>query len=446
MPASMTPARRRAWIAFASGLEVFNIPIMYVVFAPYFASRVAETPAQGQALWGYAAGWAGLAAALLAPPLAFAAEHPKRRRLLIALCVLLNAIPAFALWLLAPDSAMATVVLVLCALGVAMAANDLLYVFWGGMLPEVAPPDIMGRTSGMAMAAGWAIGLGLTGAFLALFILPETPALGLDKAAGEPERLTGPIAGILMLVFAAPLLATRPRVRAAPPKRALADWLREETASLMEERAVAIAVGARLLYWSGVVLVMVFGNIYATGQFGWDATGSAAFGLAVLATSIIGAWGGGWLDDRLGSRNALILALVGLAVVLSAILGVEPGRLFGVIAVEARAPGDPMLATTAEQVMIGLGVLAGLFLGAVGPVSRTLLCRLAPEGKVTRYFGFGALAGNLTNVAGPFVVAIVTDMTGDQRLGLLAGPFFLIAGALLLTRVPAARARVVNSE
>ncbi len=431
--------RRRAWITFATGLEGFNIPIMYVIFAPYFATTVIGDKAKGQEIWGYVAGWAGLAAMLLAPVLAFAAENPARRRWMLSVAVLVNAVAALFLWNAAPGAESAALLTVLIAAGVAMAANDFCYVFWGGMLPEVAPPAILGRVSGAATAIAWALGLVMTIGFLALFVLPDTPALGLDKAAGEPERLTGPLAGVVLLVFAAPLLLTRAPPTKPKPKTAFLAWIREEFASLLAERAVAWAVAARLVYWSGVVLVMVFGNIYATGLFDWDATGSAAFGLAVLAASVLGAAGGGVLDDRLGSRNALILGLLGLAACLAAILGVEADRLFGVIAVAPPVAEAPPLASTAERVMIGLGVLTGVFLGSVGPISRTLLSRLAPPGRVVRYFGFATLAGNMTNVVGPFAVAYVTSLTGDQRLGLLVGPAFLIVGAAMLLRLPAAK-------
>ena len=53
-------AGRRAWVSYATGLEVFNIAITFTVFGPYFIANAAATPAAGQALWGYAAGLGGL--------------------------------------------------------------------------------------------------------------------------------------------------------------------------------------------------------------------------------------------------------------------------------------------------------------------------------------------------------------------------------------------------
>ena len=136
-------ARRRSWILFAAGLEGFNVPIVYVLFAPYLTSRVAADGVEGQQLWAFTLAISGLFAALLAPPLAFLAEHPGRRRVLMTGMLALNAVPALVFWFAAPGSPMAVILIVLAAYGVAAAANDLLYVFYGSMLPEVAPPSFI---------------------------------------------------------------------------------------------------------------------------------------------------------------------------------------------------------------------------------------------------------------------------------------------------------------
>ena len=76
---------------FAAGLESFNVPIGYVVFAPYFAARVAADPTAGQQQLTLTLAISGLIAALLAPPVALASEHPGRRRMLLTLFVAINA-------------------------------------------------------------------------------------------------------------------------------------------------------------------------------------------------------------------------------------------------------------------------------------------------------------------------------------------------------------------
>lgn len=430
---------RRAWVSFATGLEVFNIAIAYVIFGPYFIANAGATPAEGQALWGYAAGAGGLVGALLAPPLGLAAERPDRRRFYLSVAVVLNAAAACALALAVPGAQGLALAIVMIALVVATAANDINYSLLGGMLVDVAPSHIMGRTSAAAVSVGWGVGIAFALLFLLAFVMFDPLGLGLDPARGQAERALGPITGVAMLALCAPLLMLKPPPHAARPKRDVATWLKEELAIVLEERAVALAVIARLVYWSGVTLLGLFGTGLARSVFGWDTISTGVFGLSVLASGALGAVVGGALDDRIGSRNALIVYLVGLAVAMSLILTLQPDRILFVLEVPARAPDAPMLSSSAEIAALALGCAAGFFLGPTGPISRTLVSRLAPPGRTQRYFGVAALAGNTTNAIGPLAVALLTDLTGNQRLGLTVAPAFLLAGALMVAFLPPAR-------
>jgi UMF1 family MFS transporter len=50
----------RAWIFFDWAAQPYFTLITTFVFAPYFATYVAATPAEGQSLWGFATAAAGL--------------------------------------------------------------------------------------------------------------------------------------------------------------------------------------------------------------------------------------------------------------------------------------------------------------------------------------------------------------------------------------------------
>lgn len=431
--------RRRAWVAFATGLEIFNIAVVYMIFVPYFIAKAAGDPVEGQKLWAFAAGYGGLIGALLSPVLGIAAEDPRRRRVFLALALAANALPAFVLALGVPGVGGTALLVVLAALMITTAANDIAYMLLGGMLSDVAPSAIMGRTSAAAVSVGWTVGIAVALSYLLAFVMFDPFSLALDASRGQAERLIGPVAGGLMLLACAPLILLRPIARPAPPKRAFGAWLKEEAAILFAERTVALAVLARLVYWSGVVLLQLFGSGLARSVFGWDTLTTGLFGLVVLASGIFGALTGGRLDDRIGSRNALIVYLLGLAVAMSALLSVAPDRIFLFIEVPARAPDAAFLSSPAEWAALAIGAFAGFCVGPTGPISRTLLARLAPPGRNGRYFGVAALAGNATNAVGPFLVGWVTALAHDQRVGLLVAPALLAAGAGVLLLLPSAK-------
>ncbi|MBX9876558.1 MAG: MFS transporter, partial [Beijerinckiaceae bacterium] len=84
-PTSYPPRRAvTAWLFFDWAAQPFFTLITTFVFAPFFAAALASDPAQGQALWGYATGFAGLCIALLSPLLGGIADRTGPRKPWIA--------------------------------------------------------------------------------------------------------------------------------------------------------------------------------------------------------------------------------------------------------------------------------------------------------------------------------------------------------------------------
>ena len=72
--------------------------------------------------------------------------------------------------------------------------------------------------------------------------------------------------------------------------------------------------------------------------------------------------------------------------------------------------------------------------------SRSLLARLAPAEKMTQFFGLFAFSGKVTAFLAPFLVALVTQMYGSQRIGMSAVLAFLIIGGVMMLFVRTNRA------
>ena len=85
-PPTVWPPRRAvtAWLFFDWSAQPFFTLITTFVFAPFFASVLAKDAADGQALWGYATGFAGLCIALLSPLLGGIADRTGPRKPWIA--------------------------------------------------------------------------------------------------------------------------------------------------------------------------------------------------------------------------------------------------------------------------------------------------------------------------------------------------------------------------
>ena len=81
------PPRRAvaAWVMFDWAAQPFFTLVTTFIFAPFFAAAIASSPEQGQALWGYATGFAGLCIALLSPVLGAIADQAGGRKPWIAI-------------------------------------------------------------------------------------------------------------------------------------------------------------------------------------------------------------------------------------------------------------------------------------------------------------------------------------------------------------------------
>ncbi len=118
------------------------------------------------------------------------------------------------------------------------------------------------------------------------------------------------------------------------------------------------------------------------------------------------------------------------------ILSVDKTHILYTTEVAPKAAGlDAILVARREMVFLAFAVIVGLVAAPVQAASRALLARLAPPDKITQYFGLFAFSGKVTAFMAPFMVATVTTVTGDQRLGMASIALFLIVGMILMLPV-----------
>lgn len=439
-----------SWVMFDWAAQPYFTLITTFVFAPYFAAHLAATPAEGQSLWGYAAGAAGLVIALASPLLGAVADASGRRKPWIATFSILLIAGSAALWFAAPG-APAAVAIALGAYVVATIGAEFATVFTNAMMPDLVGPKRLGRLSGL----GWAVGYlgGLVSLIVVLGFLaapPETgrtilglsPALGLDPTAYEGDRASGPLTALWYLVFVLPLFLFVPDTpRRMPVARAM--WagfasLKASIAHARSETSIWLFLVASMAYRDALAALFVFGGIFAAGQLGWQTMQIGLFGILLTVTGTAGALVGGHLDDRLGPKPVLVGAIAILVAACLGIVSIDRDTILFVVDVAPPEPGR-LFGAPAEQAYLVLGGIIGACAGPLQAASRTLLIHLSPRDKITETFGLYAFAGKATSFVGPFSVAALTALSGSQRIGISAIIVLFVVGALLLARVPARR-------
>jgi UMF1 family MFS transporter len=120
----------------------------------------------------------------------------------------------------------------------------------------------------------------------------------------------------------------------------------------------------------------------------------------------------GWLARQLGAKRSILLAL----------------GVYTVIAI-----GGYFMQTDLHFWM--LAFLVATVQGGSQALSRSLFGRMVPRAKTAEFFGFYDVSSKFAGISGPFIFALVGQLTGSSRLSIVSLVFFFIVGGLLLSRV-----------
>jgi len=415
---SRFPVARRqifSWCLFDWANSAYPTVVITFVFAAYFTERIALDKESGTGLWGLTLSISGLALALLAPVAGAIADRGGRRKRWIFGLSLLCVLAAVGLWWAVPDPGVAFFLLVL--VGIGNLCFELAQVFYNAMLPDIAGQKYLGRISGWAWGVGYAGGLACLALCLVLFVQPDPALFGLDREAMEQIRVIGPFVGFWYFLFALPLFlvvretyAKRPPVSLAVTEGLRRLWTTIKT--LPSYGQVGRFLLARMLYIDGLNTLFAFGGIYAAGTFGMSFDEILVFAILLNVTAGLGAAVFGWIDDFLGSKRTIEIAVLALTLLGGAILLVESKFWFYVI-----------------------GAAIGVFIGPAQAASRTFMARVAPAAQRTEFFGLYALTGKATAFLGPAMVGWVTVLFDSQRAGMATVLVFFLLGLIILRPV-----------
>lgn len=404
---------RISWCLYDWAESAFPAVILSFVFAAYFTRAVAADPISGTAAWGWAMTGSAIAIALASPVCGAIADRRGARKPWLGSFSLLCILCCFALWWIEPRADHVLMAMLLLAL--ANFGFELATVFYNAMLPDIVSRDRLGRLSGWAWGLGYIGGLACLVIALFAFIQAETPPFGLSRETAANIRIAGPLTGAWYALFALPLflfVPDRPTIAGPGVFRAMREGLGQLVRTLKGIRrypGVLRFLVARMIYTDGLNTLFAFGGVYAAGTWNMPVDQVILFGIALNLAAAAGAAGFGWLDDAIGSKRTIIIALVGL-------LGL----------------GAAILLVTDIVWFWGLGIALGLFFGPAQASSRALMARLAPAALRTEMFGLYAFSGKAIAFLGPALVGGLTALSGSQRIGLSVILVFFVVGLAIL--------------
>ncbi len=417
-PLDQTSSQTRGiigWCLYDWANSAFPTVITTFVFAAYFTKAVAADPVSGTEQWGYAISASALAVAVTGPVLGAIADHAGARKPWIAVLTFICVIATAMLWFTRPDPS--DIIWVLFFVALANYAFEMGMVFYNAMLADIAPKPLTGRISGWGWGLGYAGGLLCLAVALVLFVQPDPALFGLDKSASEPIRATALLVAVWFAVFSIPLFLYTPDAPAsglsvtAAVRRGLCEFI-ATIRRLRDYAQIVRFLIARMFYADGLTTLFAFGGIYAAGTFGMGFSELIVFGIALNVTAGLGAAAFGWVDDALGSKKTIMIAVSALIVLSTAVLLAPSKTWFWILAM-------PL----------------GIFVGPAQAASRSMMTHLTPPDVRNEMFGLYALSGKATAFMGPALLGWVTAMADSQRIGMATILVFFGIGLLLLLTV-----------
>ncbi|HKS93344.1 MAG TPA: MFS transporter [Gammaproteobacteria bacterium] len=288
-------------------------------------------------------------------------------------------------------------------------------VFGDSMLVSVAEPGKLDMTSAIGYFAGYLGG----GLFLivgvALSLKPQW--FGLTDATAA-VKLILILTAIWWVVFSLPLLFWVPEPHKPQQKQSLMSTAKAGVLQLAETfrhvrtyKPVLMFLIAYWVYIDGVNTIIQMAVDYGKA-IGFSTTDLI---LAVLMVQFIGVPAAllfGRLGERIGPKIAIFIGLAVYVCVTVFAAFMRHSWQFFVLA-----------------------ALVGLVQGGVQLLSRSYYARLVPPERAGEFFGFYNMLGEFAAIVGPFLIGLVSYLSGSPRLSILSVILLFAVGAVLLARV-----------
>ncbi len=417
-----------AWTMYDWANSAFATTIMGAILPTYFATYIAS--GNSVPIWGYAVAIGSLIAALLSPILGGIADFRASKKLFLGIFAALGIISTALLFFVSGPEQQ-TLCIVLYILGTIGFAGSL--VFYDSLLPHVAKPEDMDKVSSRGYAVGY-IGGGvlLLINVLMIFLGPNLLTNMTNEAATQlMMRLSLASVAIWWAVFSIPLFRRVKEPAAMAEKQEIGkngitvslQRLGKAFREIRDYQDLFWFLLTFLVYSNGIGTIITMAAAFAT-DLGFSTMTVLGTFLMVQFVAAPFALLFGRLGTKLGNKKAITISL--LIYTLVAIVGYFMSKDW-------------------HMFVLGFGVAT--VQGGSQALSRSLIGKLMPKSKSAEFYGFFSVSEKFNTIIGPAIMALVTQLTGNVRLGIISLVIFFAVGIWMLQKVDLERgARKAKSE
>lgn len=435
------------WYFFDWASQPYNTLLLTFVFGPYFTEIAMgyylgqglegdAAAAAAQSFWGWGIAGSSVLVAIFAPILGAMADGTGRRMIWIWIFSAFYVVGAWALWWVAPGGGIGVLYWAVIFFGIGFIGMEFATIFTNALMPSLSDHEDLGAISGSGFAFGYLGGLLALVAMLGFFVpngetgltyLGLNPLLGEDAETQIGTRAVGPFTAIWYIIFMVPFFLWVKEPRFAGSRVSLGravGLVKELIASLRFRDSLKAYLLSSLLYRDALNALYAFGGVYASGVLGWSIGQIGIFGIVGAATAVFASWIGGKVDRSSGPKPVIAVSIVVLILVCAVLVGMSRESIWGIAL-------DPA-SNASDRILFFCGALIGAAGGTVQASSRTMMVRHTTPERATEAFGLYALSGKVASFIAPAMIALVTGISGSQRIGFSPLILLFLIGLILL--------------
>ena len=406
-----TTKKEKSWIMYDWANSAYSMTMLSTILPIYFTSVVGEAGISkdlATSYWGYTNSIASLIVAVLAPIMGGLADYmgvkKKFFKIFTFTGIIFTGLIAFV-----PHGRW---IPLLGIYVISLIGFSLSNVFYDSFLTDVTSDDRMDNVSSLGYAYGY---IGSTIPFIVCMAL----IIGAQKGV-VPISVTLATKGSFVITaawwfyYTLPMLKNVEQIHGKPYKKfavrdTVDDFIKSFTKIKRHKKAFVFLL-AYFFYIDGVDTI-----IRMAASFGTAIGISSTNLLVILLVTQFVAFPFAIIYGKLAEKfNGKIMLLVGICVYI----------LICIVA---------FFMTNARQFWI-LSLLVASSQGGIQALSRSYFAKMIPKENSNEYFGFYNIFGKFAAIMGPFLVAAITQITGEVRSGVLSLIGLFLIGAVLFIR------------
>jgi len=406
------------WAMYDFANSGYTTVVLTAVFAAYFVGGVAQKAEWATFAWTLALSISYAIVMLTMPTIGAFADLRAAKKKLLVLTTIACVVCTAALMLAGPGSVVLAMLLIILSNTFFSYGESLSAAF----LPELAKPDAFGKVSGWGWSFGYLGGMLALGISLAYVLWAQAQKIPADQFVPVTMLITAVIYGLSACVTFWLL-----KERAQPNPLALQQSgfkasLAQLKATYRQARSYKdfmwfLACG--VFYQGGVAVAITLAAIYAEQVIGFQPQETMVLIFVLNIAAALGAFGFGYVQDKIGHKLALGVTLVGwiATCVIAAITTTKAGFWYA-------------------------AAIAGLCMGSSQSAGRAMAALFSPPKQSGEFMGLWTFATRLASIIGPLSYGAITWMTGgNQRIAIVSTSFLFIMGLILLLKVNVANGR-----